>query len=117
MFVYLKPIVLVFVPDQGKHRILSLKESELDLPSTQLETNSNISEHLNLVLQRSLTDNISGLNKTKLADIEVVDNNLYIYYIVFVNYQTSVKYGHLISVDLNNVNLSPGIKAILSLLI
>jgi hypothetical protein len=117
MFVYLKPIILVFIPDQGRHKILSIKENELDLPYIELENNSSISENLNLVLQRSLTNNIVSLNKAKLADIEVLDNNLYIYYIVFVNYETSIKYGHLISVDLNNVKLSSSIKEILSLLI
>lgn len=117
MFVYLKPIVLVFSPDQGKHRILSMQDNRLDLPSIELGANADILEHLNLILQRSLTENISGLNKIKLTDVEVVDNNLYIYYIVFINYETSIKYGHLISVNLNNVNLSQSIKTVLSLLI
>jgi hypothetical protein len=117
MFVYLKPIVLVFSAEHGKHKILSMSDSLLDLPSSQLEENSIIQEHLNLILQRSLSNNEPALNKAKLVDIEVVGNNLYIYYIVFVNYETSVKYGHLLSVDLNNVNLLPGIKTILSLLL
>lgn len=117
MFVYLKPIVLVFSADEARHKILSMSDVSLELPSILVEENANILEHINVLLSRSLEDSSPQLNKARLADIQVVGNNCFVYHIVFINYETKIKYGNLISIDINNVNLSQSIKSIISFLV
>lgn len=115
---YLKPIILVFSPGKTKYEMLSLSPDSLSLPKIEVVANSTPTDLLNHLLDQHLVNNIASLNKSKLTDIEIVDNSLNIYYIVFVGYETELRNSHLTSIDLTNAaQLTPTTKQLLSLLV
>jgi len=117
MSVYLKPIVLVFSSEEAKYKILSMGKESLGLLEISPVFNSSPHDLINHKLNNYLIDNIPTINKFKLIDVEIVDDIINIYYIVFIGYETKIQNSHLISIDLNNVQLTPTIKQTLSLLL
>jgi hypothetical protein len=106
-------IIPIFIPSKNRYEILSLADYTLRLPSVELEPNQNINELLLMLLNRCLKET-SGTNP-KLVDITVT-SRLDIYYICFVNYETTIINSYTKTIDLNTDILPPNATRTLSLL-
>lgn len=111
--VQIKLIALVFDHKHGRYKILSLKSDILELPSMIVEANTNIDETLEYTLALHNRQE-PRLHNFKLTDISLKDN-LEIYYMTFITYETTIKNGFLLDLSTAN-NLPTNAQNVISLL-
>lgn len=105
---------MIFDQKSGQYNLYSLDKDSLVLPSYDIERNLNENDTLDQILRQCIVTYYPN-NNFKLTDI-TVNENLNIYYLVFVTYDTTIKDGFLIS-SKDHINEIPkNAKKIISLL-
>lgn len=106
-------IIPIFIQSKNKYEILSSVDYALYFPSIDIGPNQDINETILMLLSRYLKET-SGVNP-KLIDITVT-SKLDIYYLCFVNYETSIVNCFTKEIDTNIDVLPPNATKTLSLL-
>lgn len=110
----IKLITLIFDSEHGRYRILSLSDHGLDLPNIIVESNLDINNALEYLLAKYI-DNQNIYHNFKLTDIDIIENILNIYFIVFVTHETAVTESFLLDIN-HNLLLPPNANKIIKLL-
>lgn len=106
-------IIPIFIHSKNRYEILSLVDYALRFPSIEIEPDQDINEIILMLLNRYLKET-SGINP-KLVDI-VVTSKLDIYYMCFINYETTIIDSATRTIDINTDILPPNATKTLSLL-
>lgn len=106
-------IVPIFIPANNSYKILSTVDYRVQLPSIEMEPNQDVNESINMLLKRYIKDISSVV--PKLIDIQNHDF-LNIYYMCYINYETTVINGVLKSIDVTTDEFPPNTAKVLSLL-
>jgi hypothetical protein len=109
----LKLIIPIFIHSKNRYEILSTVDYALQFPSIEIEANQDINETILVLLKRYLKET-SGVNP-KLIDI-ISTSKLDIYYMCFINYETTIAHSFTREIDVNTDILPPNATKTLSLL-
>lgn len=110
----LKIIPLIFDIKYGKYKILSLNPDTLDMPNLVIEPNMDITNTLEYLLSIYIESH-NTYHNFKIIDMHIDNASLYIYYIVFVTHDTTIKNSYLLDIGPNTI-LPPNAKKIIQLL-
>jgi hypothetical protein len=106
-------IIPIFIHSKNRYEILSLVDYALHFPHTEIGQDQDINETIIMLLSRYLKDT-SGINP-KLTDI-ISTSKLDIYYMCFINYETTIMHSFTREIDVTTDTLPPNATKTISLL-
>lgn len=106
--------ILVLDPPTSNYKLVSYNKDFLELPYLEIENTMDIDNCLEHIVSSCINKEDSFLS-FKLTDV-VLDDFLSIYYVVFINHETSIKNGFLLDIQSSISKLPNNAKKIISLL-
>lgn len=112
--VQLNLIIPIFIPESNTYNILSTVDYDIQYPVADIEAHQDIDEIILMILNRYLKESSGVISK--LTDVSVDGTYINIYYLCYVNYETTISNGVLKNIDVIAHKYPPNASKILSLL-